>query len=74
MLSKFLSQFAKKMQTLMPMEKLSSAHVLKGFADAKEYMGKKFGAEVTIESESASKSARAPRALPDKPAIDITWG
>jgi leucyl-tRNA synthetase len=73
-LSKFLSQFAKKMQTLMPMEKLTSASALKGFADSKDYLSKRFDAEVTIESESASKSARAPRALPGKPAIDLVWG
>jgi leucyl-tRNA synthetase len=73
-LSKFLSQFAKKLQTLAPIEKLSSANVLKGFEDAKEYMNRKFGATVTIEAESASKSTRAQRSLPDKPAIDITWG
>ena len=73
-LSKFLSQFAKKLQTLMPMERLSSANALKGFMDSKEYMAKKFDAEVAIELESSSKSARAARSLPDKPAIDIVWG
>ena len=31
-------------------------------------------AEVAIELESSSKSARAARSLPDKPAIDIVWG
>ena len=73
-LSKFLSQFAKKMQTLMPIGKLTSANSLRGFMDSRDYLSKKFDAEVTIEPESASKSARASRSLPDKPAIDIIWG
>ncbi len=73
-LSKFLGQFAKKMQSLAPTREVRGDAVLEGFVEAKEYLGSRFGAEIAIEKETASKSARAQRALPGKPSIDITWG
>jgi hypothetical protein len=62
------------MQTLVPMGGVGGASMIKGFTDAKDYIGKRFEAEVSVELEKDSKSERAQRALPGKPAIDIIWG
>jgi leucyl-tRNA synthetase len=72
-LSKFLAQFAKNIHGLVPMRDLGSDAVLKGFVEAKEYLGKRFDAEIVVEQESASKSPRASRSLPGKPSIDLSW-
>jgi hypothetical protein len=47
---------------------------MKAFIEARDYLSGKFGSPIVVESEVTSKSARASRALPDRPSIDITWG
>jgi leucyl-tRNA synthetase len=73
-LSQFLGQFAKKVNTLTPLENVSNEMLLRAFVEAKDYMALKFDTKIEIENESDSKSVRAPRALPGKPSIDIIWG
>ncbi|MDE1871263.1 MAG: leucine--tRNA ligase [Candidatus Micrarchaeota archaeon] len=73
-LSRFLGQFAKRLNTLNPREELSMESLLKAFLEARPYLEDRFRAKVTIEGEASSKSGRASRALPDKPSIDIAWG
>ncbi len=72
-LSKFLAQYAKRMNTLARMEGYDAKEVLDGFSEAAEYMGSRLGTEVSIESEAESKSQRAQRAMPGKPSLDIEW-
>ncbi len=72
-LSKFLGQFAKRMNTLVNLEGFDDAAVQESFAEAMPYMAARLGTEVSIEREAESKSQRAPRALPDKPSLDIRW-
>ncbi len=72
--AKFLQQFAKNAQSLIELPKISSADMLKSFSEAVPYLSGKLGVKVTIESETASKSQRASRAMPDKPSIDILYG
>jgi leucyl-tRNA synthetase len=72
-LSKFLTQFSKNMQGLIPMRDISSDAVLGSFVEAKEYLSKRFGADIDVEKESASKSPRASRSAPGKPSIDLSW-
>lgn len=73
-LSKFLSQFTKRINMLVEKRELEDGLLLKAFVEAEEYISDKFGkARIIAESEKDSKSARAPRALPDKPSIDILW-
>lgn len=73
-LSKFLSQFAKKLTSLGDPREISMELLFKAFVEAKDYLAGRFNANVTIENERESKSQRAGRALPDKPSIDISWG
>ncbi len=72
-LSKFLSQFAKDIQGLVKMPEVTESQLYEGFVGARNYISGKLGANVVIELESGSKSARASRALPDKPSIDVSW-
>jgi leucyl-tRNA synthetase len=72
-LSKFLSQFSKNIRGLVPIRVTGSDAVLKGFVEAKDYLGKRFGTGIDVEKESVSKSPRASRSTPDKPSIDLTW-
>ena len=73
-LSQFLSQFAKKMNSLIGLGDLDTETLAKAFVGARDYLSSKFGTQVIVENEATSKSARAKRALPDKPSIDIIWG
>ena len=73
-LSKFLVQFMKKLNALMPAPEIESSDIYSSFLGAREYLKQKFGAEVIVERESASASQRAGRALPGKPSIEIVWG
>ena len=73
-LSKFLSQFAKRINALSGLNTVSSEVLMKCFAESKEFMEKKLGSEIEFENETESKSTRASRALPDKPSIEIIWG
>ena len=72
--SKFLSQYMKKLNSLAPAPEVKTDEVFSGFAGSRDYISKKFNAPVTVELEGASKSARASRATPDKPSLEITWG
>jgi leucyl-tRNA synthetase len=72
-LSKFLSQFAKRINALSRLNAISDEALMNGFADSKEFMEKKIGSGVKLEKEAESKSARAARALPNKPSIEIVW-
>ena len=47
--------------------------IVKGFTDSSKYLSERLGAQVSAIPESESKSDRASRALPGKPAIDIVW-
>ncbi|HIH50140.1 MAG: leucine--tRNA ligase [Candidatus Micrarchaeaceae archaeon] len=73
-LSKFLSQFMKRINMLVARTELEEGLLLRAFVEAEEYISDKFGnAKIVAESEKDSKSARASRALPEKPSIDILW-
>ena len=72
-LSKFLTQFSKNMQGLVQMPEVNSDAILASFVEAKEYLGKRFGASIDVEKESVSKSPRSSRAMPGKPSIDLSW-
>lgn len=71
--AKFLQQFAKDMQSLVAIPTIKSSEMLKSFNEAAPYLSERFGVKVIVEAESASKSGRAARALPDKPSIDIIF-
>jgi leucyl-tRNA synthetase len=71
--AKFLAPFAKKMKELKLGVAIPSSVLLSIMAEAADYIGSRFGAKVVVETESASKSQRASRAIPGKPSIDITW-
>ncbi len=73
-MSKFLSQFMGKLQTLQRLPEIISDEAYTAFVGSRDYIKDRFGAEVTIEKESASKSARAERSTVTKPSIDIVWG
>ena len=73
-LAKFISQFAKRASSLVAVPALKSEAIAKGFNDSSRYMSERLGAPVSAVTESESKSDRASRALPGKPAIDIIWG
>ncbi len=72
--SRFLGPFMSKLQTLHKPIEMTSDELYAGFVSSRDYIGKKLGADVTIERESSSASQRASRAMPDKPSIDIVWG
>ena len=72
-LSKFLSQFAKKTGSLVAVPELSAEEMVKGFTDSSAYLSERMGATVIAVSEADSKSERAARALPGRPAIDLIW-
>ncbi len=72
-LTKYLNQFMKKLATLRKIPEIKAEELYASFIGSRDYLKKKLGTEVTVERESASKSARADRALPDKPSIDIIW-
>jgi leucyl-tRNA synthetase len=73
-LSKFVGQFAKRMNSMVEKREIGRELLLKGFIEAKDFMAAKFDSSIVIEREFESKSERAQRALPDKPSIDIAWG
>ncbi len=73
-LSKFLTQFTKKLNTITERKELDTELLLKAFVEAKDHLEGRFNAKVEIESEESSNSDRASRALPEKPSIDVVWG
>ena len=72
-ISAFLSGFSKKMASLEKANVVRSSALKEAFESAKVYLSGKFGAEVVVEMESESSSARAARAQPEKPSIDVIW-
>jgi leucyl-tRNA synthetase len=73
-LSKFLSQFMSKLQTLQKLPEITGEELYTGFLSSRDYMKRRLNADIVIEKESASQSARATRAMPNKPSIDVAWG
>ncbi len=73
-LSKYLSQFARKVNALAKIAVIGDDVMLKNFVESKAFIEKKLGFGIVFEKEAESKSARAPRALPDKPSIEVVWG
>jgi leucyl-tRNA synthetase len=72
--AQFVTQYSKKINTLIELKNKDTDLLIKAFVEAKDYIGSKFNAQVDIEKEHESKSERAKRALPGKPSIDIIWG
>ena len=72
-LSKFLSNFAKTIQSIAKAADIDQELTFQSFNDAAPYLSKRFGAQIVISKEQESKSQRALRAQPDKPGIDIIW-
>ena len=71
--SKFVSQFASKLKTLEKIQPIKADTVLAAFNQARDYLSKRFGADVAAELESTSKSQRASRAMPGRPSIEVVW-
>ncbi len=74
-LSKFISQYSKAIRTLnsSAIGSIKMEDLYRSFREATEYIGSKLNARIEVEMESSSKSARAARAGPDKPSMDILW-
>ncbi|MEM0149410.1 MAG: leucine--tRNA ligase [Candidatus Micrarchaeaceae archaeon] len=72
-LAKYLSQFKKPGDYV---DKIGIKHdtMFSVLSSSLGYMSAKVGARVLLENEDESKSARAARALPLKPSLDLTWG
>ncbi|MDE1856595.1 MAG: leucine--tRNA ligase [Candidatus Micrarchaeota archaeon] len=73
-LSKFLAPFAKRINSIVQIPDIGTESAVNMLGEMRGYIEKRVGFPVAIEIESASKSARAGRAMPDKPSIDIEWG
>ncbi len=71
--AKYLSQF-KNPKELVGTVEVDPETLYNSFADARQYLFNIFNAEVVIEKEKESMSARASRALPQKPSIEVIWG
>lgn len=72
-LSKFLSQFAKKMNSMTGIPVVKSETLLRGFQESRPYLKERLGADISPIGEADAKSARGARAMPNKPAIDVVW-
>ena len=72
-LAGFLSQFSKKIQTISKVQEMNEGSLLEAFEQASRYLGKRFDTNVKVELEFNSESARASKAMPNKPSIDIRW-
>ncbi len=73
-ISKFLAQFMKKLNALAPAAEIESNDIYSSFLAAREFLSRKFSAEIRVEKEGASSSPRAERASPGRPSIEIVWG
>ncbi|MDE1868507.1 MAG: leucine--tRNA ligase [Candidatus Micrarchaeota archaeon] len=71
--SLYLKQFAKNLNGMQELPNIGSETLQKAFVEASDYLSTRFGCKVVVESEKTTKSQRASRALPDKPAIDLEW-
>ncbi len=69
--SKFLVQFGKGIQQLKEIRQTSQEEIAAMLKGEEGYMSGTVGIPVKVEYESVSASARASRATPEKPAIDI---
>ncbi|MGC8622434.1 MAG: leucine--tRNA ligase [Candidatus Micrarchaeia archaeon] len=72
-LSKFVAQFAKAVRMLVESAEIDEGELEKALEEAKEFISGETGVGVEIEEEGTSKSPRAARAMPYKPAIEIIW-
>ncbi len=72
-LSKFLSLFSKRINSLVETMFPGSDEIYNGFVSSREYIQKKFGARIMVEKEGESKSPRAGRATPGKPSIEVVY-
>jgi leucyl-tRNA synthetase len=72
-LAKYLAQFKKPSDYV---DKIGIKHdtLFSVLSSSLGYVSAKANAIVYVESEDVSKSARAARALPLKPSLDLTWG
>ncbi len=72
-LSKFVSQFAKNVRTLVETAEMDETALEKSLEEAKGFINGETMLSIEVEEEGKSKSARASRAMPYKPAIEIIW-
>ncbi len=72
-LAKYLAQFKKPSDYV---DKIGIKHdtLFSVLSSSLGYVSAKVNARVYVENEDTSKSARASRALPLKPSLDLTWG
>ncbi len=71
--SKFISQFGKKLQQLRPITRRDQKGMAEALKGAENYLSETAGFEVNVAYETESNSERAHLALPDRPAIEIVW-
>ncbi len=71
--SKYLSQFMSKLLTLYKMPDITGDEMYSAFLGVRDYIKKRYNAEITIEKEVVSKSQRAARATTTKPSIDVLY-
>jgi leucyl-tRNA synthetase len=70
---KFVGSLAKRASQLVPVA-LTQHDEFESLDEARDYLGKQLGCRAVVEKESESKSARAARAMPMKPSLDIVFG
>ncbi len=77
-LSKALAQFAKKGRELTRTRAGTASSTRPALDEARQYIAGQLslgpGVQIAVELETESRSARAGRAMPGKPSIDIQWG
>ena len=71
--SKYIMQYKNPNSVTMKVQ-FTSEELYSALEDASKYMSSKLGCPVKIYTESSSGSARAQRAQPEKPAIELKWG
>ncbi len=71
-LSKFLAPLAKKGH-LARIPEASGMDVFRTLTEAAPYLEKKFPSGISVELEGKSSSARASRAMPWRPSIEVVW-
>ncbi len=70
-IASYIAKLAKRMNELRSTG-TSQKEELDSLVEARDYISKSLGVEVIIEDEDQSKSARADRAMPLKPSIEIS--
>ena len=71
--SKYIMQYKNPNSVTMKVS-FTSEDLRSAMEDASKYMSSKLGCPVKVYTESSSGSARAQRAQPEKPAIELKWG